>query len=130
MKVTILVEKEFEARYLTMSVAVRYEEENMPADYPFRNGDMWEPTIDIDTGQIVNFPGYNPLDLHMKVCDQGAYNIKDYSDEVFLMIDGYVPNNLVPGSNGDYIEMKINSQGLIENWPKNPNLDDFINNDA
>ena len=43
-------------------------------------------------------------------------------------IAGYVPNGLVPDSDdcGDYIRLRINSDGTIENWPENPDCSDFI----
>ena len=40
----------------------------------------------------------------------------------------YVPNGLIPDSDdcGDYIRLRINSDGTIENWPENPDYSDFI----
>jgi hypothetical protein len=43
--------------------------------------------------------------------------------------DGYVPNDLVPGSYGDYVELSINEEGVITNWPKNPSVDEFFDED-
>ena len=43
-------------------------------------------------------------------------------------IAGYVPNDLIldPDDCGDYIRLRINSDGMIENWPENPDYSDFI----
>ena len=118
MKVTMLVEKEFDVTHVALNVAVRYEEEDMPNDYPFRNGDMWCPVIDVNTGKIRNWPGgTETLNLHMKVCDQGTYRVYAGDWEVFAIENDYVPG-FIPGSYGDYIEMQITSNGLITNWPK------------
>lgn len=42
-------------------------------------------------------------------------------------IAGYVPNGLIPKSDdcGDYICLRISSDGTIENWPENPDYSDF-----
>ena len=39
-----------------------------------------------------------------------------------------MPNGLIPNSDvcGDYIRLRINSVGTIENWPENPDYSDFI----
>ena len=43
-------------------------------------------------------------------------------------IAGYVPNSLVPDSDdcGDYIRLRINSDGTIDNWPENPDYSYFV----
>ena len=43
-------------------------------------------------------------------------------------IAGYVPNGLIPDQDDcrDYIRLKINSDGTIENWPENPDYSDFV----
>lgn len=41
----------------------------------------------------------------------------------------YVPNGIVPGEYGDYIDLKINADGIITNWPKNPDCSKFFPED-
>lgn len=56
--------------------------------------------------------------VHVKACDQGTYELIG-SDDATLGIreDNYVPNDIIPGSYGDYIELKINIEtGQIVNW--------------
>lgn len=127
MKATIKVDKDIDIKFLRLDVAVRYEEQDMPNDYPFRENDQWRPTIEVDTGQIVDWPKGNARDLHMKVVDEGSYYLEDENNEVLLEIeDDYVPNALLPGKYGDYIIISINEDGLITNWPRNPSIEDFI----
>lgn len=126
MKTTIKVKKEIEVKYCQLNVSVRYEDEDMPYDFPFRDGDMWNPLIDIDKGKIVDYEYDQTWKLHMKVTDSGSYYLLDKNKEVLLKIeDDYVPNKLIPGSYGDYIELDIATDGTITNWYENPSLKEF-----
>ena len=130
MKALIKVEKEVEITHVKLSVAVRYDEEDIPNDFPFRDGDMWNATIDIDSGLIIGYPKGKPYNMHMKICDQGSYWLLDGRGNAVLSIeDDYVPNNLIPGSYGDYIELNIDEEGYISNWPKEPSISDFTDED-
>lgn len=126
MKATIKVKKEIEIKYVQLNVSVRYEDEDMPYDFPFRDNDMWNPLIDIDKGKIVDFEYHERWPLHMKVTDSGSYYLLDENKEVVLKIeDDYVPNSLIPGSYGDYIEINILPDGTIDNWYEKPSIKDF-----
>ena len=117
MKRVIAALKEFEVKKVRVSVAVRYDEEDIPKDFPMRSGNMWNATIDIETGKIFDWPQGKSGDLYMKVCDEGSYYLLDENDEEILSIEGdYVPNKLIPGTYGDYIDLKIDSTGTITNW--------------
>jgi len=134
MEIEIQVTKTVKVKFLRMEVAVRYDEDDMPFNYPHRNNNQWQVRIDLETGQIQDWPErVNPLEFYMKVCDQGFYALVDGNGETVLSIeDNYVPNRLVPGEYGDYIDFKINETGLITNWPKNlteENLIEFYEND-
>lgn len=108
---------------LNMALHVRHGDEDMPAKFPFRTGDMWIVYVDLATGKIKGWPG-PAFDLYMKVCDEGTYRLLADGQEV-AMIDGYVPNKLVPGEYGDYVDLKIAADGTITNWPKRPDLSAF-----
>ncbi len=109
--------EEIELAAVCCRVAVNYEEEDMPRDFPHRRGDMWDVVIDIDTGQIKDWPsGTKPLDLYMKICDSGSYLLVDKSGAVVRAFkNDYVPD-FIPGEYGDYLDFKIDSTGLITNW--------------
>lgn len=126
MKTTIKVKKEIEVKYVQLEVPVKYDDEDMPFDFPFRDGDIWSPLIDIDNGKIIDYEYSERWPLHMKITDGGSYYLLDENKELLLKIeDDYVPNRLIPGSYGDYIEMNILPDGKIENWYKKPSLKDF-----
>jgi hypothetical protein len=130
MKTTILLPTEVELTHVKVEIAVRYDEEDIPNDFPLRVGDMWIATIEIDTGKIIDWPIGKSGDLYMKVCDQGTYRLLDNTGEEITAIEGdYVPNNLIPGQYGDYVDLKINDQGIVTNWHKKPSVVDFFPED-
>lgn len=119
MPVNMTVRKpvEIEVAAIRCVLAVRYDEEDMPNDYPHRHGDTWDVTIDVETGQIHAWPaGIKPRELSMKVVDEGSYYLLDSSGrELGKRERNYVPD-CIPGSYGDYIEFKIDASGRITNW--------------
>ncbi len=126
MKVTVSKPVEIEIKYMRIAVPVRYDEEDMPNDFPFRKDDVWDIVVDIDTGKIENWPEGVENSLYMKVCDEGSYFLLDANrEEVGSIINDYVPK-AVPGEYGDYINFEIASDGTITNWKKKPNVSKFF----
>jgi hypothetical protein len=124
MKITVKEEKE--VRYLMLDVAVRYDDEDMPFDAPLRDGKSWKAIIDLNEKRILDWPQGKTLSFHeMKVCDEGLYRLLDETMTTISVIDGYVPNHLLPGSYGDYLSLDIDEKGVITNWLKDPDLSDF-----
>jgi len=127
------VNKEFDAKYLSVIAGVRYWEDakvNGEQDedgnlIPCRMGENWCPLIELETGVIANWVKGTEADIHYKVCDAGEYLLLDNDSKVIATIDGYVINMLSVGENGygDYIIMKVDSEGKIEGWE--PNLEEF-----
>lgn len=114
------------AKFLSLAVAVRYDEEDMPKDAPLRSGDMWIATINLDEQKIVNWPQGKTLSFYMKITDQGTYTLLDADGkELVTLEDAYVPNNLLPGEYGDYLELEIDETGKITNWLSDANLENF-----
>ena len=73
MKITVLKPTEIEITHVRVEVPVRFQDEDMPFDYPLRDGNWWRATIDLETGQIESWPGTEePTRFHMKVCDEGS----------------------------------------------------------
>jgi len=133
-KVTRRITEEIEIGSVYMRIPVRYEED-IPNDFPFRKGNMWEISFTPE-GQIIGWtkehedwfvknqdnPNVEGLvfNFHMKVCDEGYYEVRDVHGKAFLTIkDRYVPHCLIPGSYGDYVELDINSTGEILNLELN-----------
>jgi len=130
MKAIIKVEKEVEIRKVKLQVAVRYDDEDIPYNFPLRNGNMWNATIDIDGGRVLDWPKGKKGNLEMKICDEGSYYLLDEDDNVVLSLEqDYVPNKLLPGEYGDYLKLHIDENGLITNWYSKPSIADFIDED-
>jgi hypothetical protein len=137
MKIKIKVEKEFDIEKLQVNAGVRYWEdatvdgvEDESGDLiPCREGDRWCPTIDIESGHIINWKLGVVADIHYKVCDDGEYTLEDEDSNPIKHIEGYVPNIMCPEGNGygDYIIMKVDADGRIENWKQD--LSDWNNED-
>ena len=133
-KITLKIEKTFEAKRLIVSAGVRYWEDATVDGVedtegkliPCRSEDRWRPIIDIDSGTIMNWERGKTADIHYKVCDDVKYTLMDENQEVIYVLDSYVPNIMSPeeSGDGDYIIMKVNKFGRINNWRSD--LSDFV----
>lgn len=137
---TVTRKEQVEVSAIRITIPVRYEEEDIPNDFPFRNGDTWSATITMD-GRIVNWSdehkawfAKNTLMrmkgdyflFHMKVCDTGQYELLAADGTVIVNVeDCYVPDGVIPGEYGDYVILHINADGKVLNWPKNPDFSEF-----
>ena len=131
MKVKVRRVVEVEVAWVRVNVPVRYEDEDMPFDFPFRHGDVWEVDIEMDTGRINNWPGGVGREIYMKVVDQGTYTLYGPHMEVIGRIEeDYVPHGVIPGEFGDYLHFKIDEDGRITNWPKEPDVCQFFLNEG
>jgi len=126
MKAIMLKPVEVEVSHVRVVLPVRYEDEDIPYDFPNRTGDKWEATIEIDSGKVIDWKGDSAdYAMEMKVADEGCYYLLSPDGSLISSkVADYVPNNLIPGSYGDYVELKI-SNGVITNWIKHPKLCDF-----
>lgn len=139
MKVKIKKLVEVDVKTLVVKAEVRYWEDseiNGEIDtengdnIPCKNGDIWNPEIDIETGIITNWEKGKTADIHYKVCDLCGFELKDENGNIVHKEEaGYVPRTLYPKENGygDYIIMDIDSEGKIKDWKFD--IDDFIDND-
>ena len=126
MKVQAQITCDFDVAAIKVSAQVRYWEDAKVGDaqdedgtkIPLRNGDYWEPIIDLDTGRIRNWPEGVEADVHYKVCDAGLYTLIDADGRTLATRDGYVPDILSPAGSGygDYIIMEIGGDGVIADW--------------
>ena len=63
----------------------------------------------------------------MKVVDEGIYALLDEDGAYVAQISyDYVPNRVIPGEYGDYINMKIDETGKVTNMPYSISFDDFF----
>lgn len=127
MKLTIKVKKEVDITTMLVKAKVRYWEDASVDGVddeegtliPCRQGEIWAPEIDIDTGKIRNWEQGKKAKVHYKVCDQCSFYIKDSEGNIVGKQEGeYVPGVLCPKDSGygDYIIMDIDENGLIDKW--------------
>lgn len=73
--------------------------------------------IDIDTGEVTNWPKNCPTDFHdIKIVDTGHYWLVDDNADVVTDYSGYVPSCLGEGGYGDYLEFEIDENSYIVDW--------------
>ncbi len=117
MKATVNVKKEINITHVLVEVPVRYGDDDMPYNFPFRKGNIWKAMINVDKGIIENWPAGKTGDFYMKVINQGIYTlIDDTGTNIAEIRNFYCPNDLIPGEYGDYINLVIDEQGIITNW--------------
>lgn len=125
----VFLKVEAEVRYSEDATLNGVTDDEEKPKMPFLVGRVWSPVINLETGKVVDWPQGVTADIHYKVCDQGRYLLLDADLNVLVEKDGYVPDILSPGDSGygDYIIMKVDGTGQIENW--RVDLDDFTRND-
>jgi hypothetical protein len=119
-----------DAKMLYVEAEVRYwedasvnEVEDTEGDLiPLRDGLLWKPTINLENGEILEWPKGTTANIHYKVCDQGEYWLLDAGGNKKYKWRGYyVPDDLlcVGGSGyGDYIIFNVGEDGFIKDWGK------------
>lgn len=149
MEMKIRVTKQVNARFIAVDAEVRYWEDstvngkvdtclydvkgagspNMPCAKQVKEEPEsciysdhwhWQPVIDIDSGQIVNWKAGTTAGIHYKVCDGFACDLLAENNEVIMSCEGYVPDFMCPGEEGfgDYIIMLVDAAGFIRGWDK------------
>lgn len=137
MKHTALVERTFNIDVLEIKVPIddcAIEDGGISSDLPFLKDGRWQIWIDVDTGKVRNWPAGGVQRVYLKVVDRGTYILYSITggggwEEVASIRQNYVPNELIPGDYGDYIDLVILGDGTIENWYKKPKLDEFFKRD-
>ena len=143
-------------KYMRLVLPVRYDEEDMPNCMPFRNGNVFDVSYDIKSGDIVDFMkdcididgiiDWNILNNRvsanrlednlifelndMKVTDEGRYYLLDENFNVLYSLEEeYVPDShSVDGEYGDYINLHIDlNNGKILNLKQNATFKEFLN---
>lgn len=74
-------------------------------------------TIDVETGQVINWPKNSPYDFFdVKIVDEGEYILLNTAGEVIAEYSGYVPECVGYNGYGDYLEFEIDSASNIPEW--------------
>ena len=80
-------------------------------------GDTIFLEIDIDTGEVTNWPKNCPTDFHdIKIVDTGNYRLINDNADMVVGYSGYVPFCLGEGGYGDYLEFEIDGNSHIVGW--------------
>lgn len=150
MNLKIKIVKEVDAKFIQVDAGVRYwqdtevngeydvnfipsngkGEPNIPCavkvkDEPentiFSDHWRWQPLIEIETGQILNWKKGVKASVLYKVCDEFACDLLDADRKKVYSYEGYVPDFMCPREEGygDYIDMWIDEEGFIKDWDKN-----------
>lgn len=130
MKVEVLKPVEIEVHTVKINVKL-YDDitENIPKFLLNKHGEF-EIEIEVDTGKVVNWSGIESIRIYDNVCDCGTYTLFDKDGSIIVeVINDYVPNDLIPGSYGDYIDLQISMDGVVTNWPKKPDVSYFFKQD-
>lgn len=127
MKVTVYKSVELEIHTVRIEVELHDDvSENLPKHLFNDDGEL-DLLIEVDTGKVVSWQGSEPVNIYDKVCDNGVYTLFGSGGlEVGKIDNYYVPNDLIPGDYGDYINLEINADGFVTNWPKSPNVLEFF----
>lgn len=131
MKVIVTKPVEIEVSTVLIQISPRHigdtDDDEMPTDMPLLEGGTWTAFVIVDSGQIKNWPEGRAQSIHVKACDTGTYVLYDSNQvEQGRIEQDYVPNQLIPGSYGDYVELEISGGGVITNWPEHPCISDFF----
>lgn len=132
MKREITVKKEIDLKYVICDLGVRYFEDGMvngvednpttpkmPGVYTADDGKKrLRLCIDVDNGQIIDWPKGTTASVHYKICDDGSYTFMDVNDEVIAKGESYVPEFLCLNENGygDYAIFDVDTDGFIKDW--------------
>lgn len=119
------IQREVDVQTIDVILPVRYDDEDIPYDAPMRHGEIWQAEIDIATGEIYDWPWGKTLNMYMKVVDTGTYILRDGDGTIIAERQDYVPHGIIPGEYGDYVDLIINENGKITNWPKTIDLSAF-----
>jgi len=72
--------------------------------------------FDLDTMSVRDWPAGATADLHLKVCDEGSYELLAPDGRVVAgRAEEYVPECL-PSEYGDYVIAKIGPDGVVKGW--------------
>lgn len=99
---------------------------------PMLNTDsqLLEFVIDLKEQKMINWDEENGyMRMWAKVCDSGTFTLLDEKKEPICQICGYVPNKLIPPFEkgfGDYIELAIDADGTVRDWPETPDFSEFM----
>ncbi len=145
-------------KYIRLVLPIRYENDDLPEDFPWRVGNTLDITYDVKTGDIIDFDNIDVsinyiinwnekqgervcrkllddciFELNdLKVVDEGCYYLLDENMNILYSLEGeYVPDSYsVDGEYGDYINLHIDlKNGKVLNVRKDATFKEFLRNE-
>lgn len=123
-----------QARYLQVDIGL-YEEDLDPEEasispeFPGVDAEAltWVLVVDLRSGAIQDWPssGHVASAIYLKVTDAGVYTLLDADRRPIVRKIGYVPDEVLPDSGGDYLDLRVDAQGMICDWLDEIDLSDF-----
>eukprot|EP00919_Chromeraceae_sp_WS-2016_P016979 GHVR01040583.1.p4 GENE.GHVR01040583.1~~GHVR01040583.1.p4 ORF type:complete len:138 (+),score=15.24 GHVR01040583.1:25-414(+) len=114
---------EFSPRYMNEVDCVFNE------NTPMLKDGVFSITYDIETGVVDGWPKDESFECYEKVTDGGSYYLLDSEGvEIASIVENYVPD-CVNNEWGDYVIIKINDDGILENLRPASSASCFFNSD-
>ena len=128
MQTSVLKSIKVDAAFVEIEVFGLFEDRYIPFDFPLRDGDLWKAQIVIDNGQILDWPRGEGAFLYMNVKNEGTYRLLNRAKETISIIENdCIPGGLIPREYADFLKLDIDNNGIVRNWPTDPNVDEFFN---
>lgn len=120
MEVTVMTPMKVKLDAVRVTCRVRYDEEMEGIPARLVDGDRLEITIGLDTGVVQDWPAGERADIHVKVVDEGCYELLSGPDVFAVAEDCYVPDWMPGDHYGDYLILKVDEGGLVDGWEPSP----------
>jgi hypothetical protein len=124
LKLTVLRPVEIDADAIRCTLPIRYEEDlaDLGSDFPGLRGKTLVLVLDLTRGAVRDWPEGRRASLHLKVVDEGRYELLA-GDDVVASLNDYVPHCL-PQKYGDYVIAEIAPDGTVAGW--RPSHEDIV----
>ena len=126
MKVEVYKLTELEIHSVRIEVELHDDVSEKLPKHLFNDDGELDLLIEVDTGKVVSWQGNEPVLIYDNVADGGVYTLFDNNGKEVQEIDTCHIPNLIPSEYGDYINLYINADGFVSNWPKNPSVIEFF----
>jgi len=122
------IKQNYNLTKLNIFVPVRYQEEDIPNNFPCRSSDKLYLDIDLEKNKIINYKWHEPVKLYLEVDDSGSYTVfgkdldEDYPVEsvILELHNDYVPACLSKNGYGKNLVLDIDENGFLNNFEFNP----------
>ena len=132
MKLSVMKEVEIDAAKVRIEFNPRYMNEEdcvFNENTPMLKDGTFSITYDIETGAVDGWPKNESFECYEKVTDGGRYYLLDSEGvEIASIIENYVPG-CVNNEWGDYVIIKINGDGVLENLRPANSVSCFFSSD-